>query len=66
MTCLLEALGQERALRTIVLPGINYCLFDTFSGSMAPPAVVAAWLGNEGEDMGTLEGIIARISVLER
>ena len=33
---------------------------------MAPPAVVAAWLGNEGEDMGTLEGIIARISVLER
>ena len=46
--------------------GRNFFLLDAFSCSMDPPAGAAAWLGDKGEEVGESDGMVVRVSVLQR
>ena len=56
----LEALGQGRALQTLVPLWRRSFYCGPFSVSLTSPAGAAAWLGAGGEDVGALEGIVLR------
>ena len=58
MTRLLEALGQGRALQTLVPLGRRSFSCGSFSVSLASPTGADAWIGAEGEEVGALEGIV--------